>query len=163
MRRTASAIRAIGSRPDRAAANVEAYSAFQLAGAMYMSSPAAIDAGQSVGVQPGTLAWPSQSPTTRPSNPQRRFSTPVSRSALPCILMPFQLEKLAITACTPAFSAARYGGAYSRISVASSARASPRSRPFCVPPSAMKCLAVAMTWSPRSQSFAPRRPCKPST
>jgi len=39
---------------------------------------------------------------TSPSKPIRSLSTPVSRARLPCIFTPCQLEKEAMTVCTPA-------------------------------------------------------------
>ena len=54
MRRTASSTRAIGISPDRAWARVEAYSGFQLSGAISMSMPAFTARAQLSLVQPGS-------------------------------------------------------------------------------------------------------------
>ncbi len=59
---------------------------------MNMSSPALIAAAQLSGWQPGTWAWPFQSPTTKPSKPIRPFSALVSSSLLPWFFTPCQLE-----------------------------------------------------------------------
>src|SRR3546814_17752093 len=67
-----------------------------------MSSPALIACGQLWLVQPATWPCAFQSLTTKPPNPIRSLSTPVTRLLLPAILTPCQLEKLVITVCTPA-------------------------------------------------------------
>ena len=74
---------------------------FQLSGAITMSIPAMTAAGQLALLHPSTWPCAFQSDTTNPPKPMRCFSTPVSSPALPVILRPCQLEKLAITVATP--------------------------------------------------------------
>ncbi len=105
-RRTASSSRLIGITPERTSATILAYSSFQSSGTLKTSIPALKAAGQSALVQPGAWPWAFQSPITRPSKPKRSFSTPVSRLRLTCIFTPRQLENEAMTACTPASTAA---------------------------------------------------------
>ena len=102
MRATASSSRCIGTTPLFTSASRLSYSPRQLSGAMYMSRPALIEAGQSVARQPRTWPWPFQSPTMKPWKPMRSFSTSVSRPRLPCIFSPFQLLYEAMTDMTPA-------------------------------------------------------------
>ena len=79
---------------------------FQLAGAMNMSSPAAID-GRAIGRRAaGHLAVPVPVADDEPVEAPALLQHAGQQAALPCILTPFQLEKLAITVCTPASSAA---------------------------------------------------------
>ena len=102
MRRTASSRRAIGISPDFTWARVEAYSGFQLSGAMNMSIPALKARAQLSFEQPGSWPCAFQSDTTKPSKPSGPRSTSVRMVSLPECLTPFQLEKLAMIDSTPA-------------------------------------------------------------
>jgi hypothetical protein len=106
MRRTASSTRASGIVPFSASFSVLSNSSFQRCGAIAISSPALKTTGQSPPLQPGTWLCAFQSPMMKPSKPSRPFKTSVSRLLLPCILTPFQEEKLAITVMAPALTAA---------------------------------------------------------
>ena len=106
IRRTASSSRAIGISPAFTCASVVSYRPFQLSGAIAMSRPALKVCAQSVLLQPLIWPWPFQSPTTKPPNCMRSFSTSVSRSLRPCIFSPWKLLYEAITDCAPAAIAA---------------------------------------------------------
>ena len=87
IRRTASSIRLIGTRPALTSAISVVSKLWYSFGSMNMSMPAFTAVRTWVGQSPGIWWMPSQSLITNPSKPHRPFSTPVISSRFACILI----------------------------------------------------------------------------
>ena len=86
IRVTASSIRDMGTSPFLTRSTVSSKKPRHSSATMNTSMPALMARAHRVLEQPGTWAWPFQSPTTSPSKPILPLSTSVRRCLLPWIL-----------------------------------------------------------------------------